>query len=303
MSNQKPFKPTPHQIIDHIIFKQEYLNPTGSIKDRGINHQIHYLQKQGINKAVISSSGNAAISAAYFCNQAGISLTTFLSPKINPNKLNHLKQFSIDIQITPRPISSAFRYAKETGAHLLRPSKDPQGPNGYQSLGQELAKLTTTAVFFPVSSGTTLAGTFQGYLQASGNHFKTFKQIPQFHIVQSTSCHPLASRYDQDFTPTKSSLADALVAKSVPRKNQVIQIVNQTQGSGWVISDSEITKASRWLSRHKLKCSPEGAAALAAIWKAKTQGWTWPNPIVCLLTGKKYPNYSSSLVEKPKSHP
>jgi threonine synthase len=274
---------TPHQQIAHLIFKQEYLLPSGSVKDRGISYQLAQIHRRGITRVVISSSGNAAISAAYYCKKYHLDLAVFVSPKINPSKLNHLKDFPVTIKITPRPISSAFRFSQSHHARLLRPSKDPDGPIGYQSLGKELAPLKPAAIFFPVSSGTTLSGTFDGYRQNSD-------KLPQFHLVQTPACHPLAQKFDHNFTSAKSSLADALVAKSVPRKSQILNIINQTHGWGWVVSNHQIRKANRWLTQHHLICSFEGAATLAAVWKAQKNGRSWPEPVVCLLTGKKYDN-------------
>src|SRR3989338_2581237 len=78
---------TPLVCINGIAFKCEYKNPTGSVKDRGLSFQISKLWEQKGKQAVISSSGNAAISAAAYCRLAGIKLTVFVSPGINRGKL------------------------------------------------------------------------------------------------------------------------------------------------------------------------------------------------------------------------
>ena len=74
---------TPLQNINSIYFKREDLNPTGSAKDRALQQQLKKLLRLGYKNAVISSTGNAAISAAHFCHQEGINLTVFVSPKID----------------------------------------------------------------------------------------------------------------------------------------------------------------------------------------------------------------------------
>src|SRR4030042_3312682 len=76
--------------IDNVYFKLEYENPTGSVKDRGFAYQIAKLKEKGINKAVISSSGNAAISVANYCKLANIELTVFVGRNINKRKLKIL---------------------------------------------------------------------------------------------------------------------------------------------------------------------------------------------------------------------
>ena len=74
--------------IENFYLKREDQNPTGSAKDRALIAQIQNLIEKKITNAVISSTGNAAISAAYFCQKQGINLTIFVSPKINLKKLD-----------------------------------------------------------------------------------------------------------------------------------------------------------------------------------------------------------------------
>jgi len=64
---------------------------------------------------VISSTGNAAISASYYCQQANIPLTIFVSPKIKPNKLSLIKGHIIQ---SPQPISDAIKFSKANHAYF-----------------------------------------------------------------------------------------------------------------------------------------------------------------------------------------
>lgn len=267
--------------IGGILFKCEFENPTGSIKDRGIAYQISALASQGTKKAVISSSGNAGISAAYYCHSAHINLTVFISPHINAQKLAILEKLNCRIIQTKKPVSGAFKYTKENKAFNLRQSIDDNAVIGYETIAYELneAEVKIDAIFIPVSSGTILTGI------ASGFH-KLGKSCA-IHAVQTEAIHPIASLFDKDFTSQKKSLADAIVAKYTPRQEQVITVIKKSKGSGWVISDQDIKKADVWLKSHRMNCSYEGAAALAAFWKAGKHGFNYKNP-VCLLTGRRY---------------
>ena len=182
---------------------------------------------------------------------------------------------------TKKPVSGAFRYAKENKTFNLRQSTDDNAVIGYETIAYELneKEAKSDAVFIPVSSGTILAGI------ASGFH-KLGKSCI-IHAVQTEAVHPIASLFDTDFTSQKKSLADAIVAKYTPRQEQIIAVIKRSKGFGWVISDKEIKKADSWLKSHELNCSYEGAAALAALWKAKEHGYHYKFP-VCLLTGKPY---------------
>lgn len=267
--------------IESTLFKCEYENPTGSVKDRGFVYQISKLHEKGVKRAVISSSGNAAISAFYYSKLAKIKLTVFVSPKISRGKLKLLKKLNCKLVITLRSISEAFQYAKKNHAYNLRQSKDPNAVFGYMTLAFELHEQNQDidAVFIPVSSGTALAGLSRGFLKLG--------HLPAIHAVQTEKVYPIASLFDREFTPKKKSLAEAIVAKYTPREDEIVEIIRKSKGSAWVISDKEMTVAKKWLTSQSLTCSYEGAAALAALWKAKKKGYNYKNP-VCILTGRDY---------------
>ena len=63
--------------MSNVLVKDERVHITGTHKDRSFRYWISRLSEKGTKKAVISSSGSAARSAAYFCNLAGIDLTVF----------------------------------------------------------------------------------------------------------------------------------------------------------------------------------------------------------------------------------
>lgn len=267
--------------IDGIFFKCEYENPTGSVKDRGLAYQVSKLKEAGVSEGVISSSGNAAISASAFCKLANINLYIFVSDNINRGKLKKLKEINSHILIRAKPLSDAVKFAKEKNVPNLRQSTDRYATYGYETIAYELLldEPDIDAVFFPVSSGTTLTGVFHGFLKKM--------KLPAVHAVQTTKVNPIASSFDKDYQSALSSLADALVARYTSRHGDVREIIKKSEGWGWVISDTEILQAFEWLHKNRLYCSYEGACTLAAYRKALRKGYKYNKP-VCLLTGKAY---------------
>jgi len=55
-----------------VFYKLEYLNPTGSFKDRSSSLILSFLHSRGIDEAVEDSSGNAGASFAAYAARAGI---------------------------------------------------------------------------------------------------------------------------------------------------------------------------------------------------------------------------------------
>lgn len=285
MSYQAKFeipRNTPLVKIDNVYFKCEFGNPTGSHKDRALALQITKLQIKKISEAVISSSGNAAISAAYYCKLAGIKLNIFISPNINKNKLEALKEIDCEIFQTPKPINASIKFARENNTFNLRQSTDPNALIGYESIAKEIIQenVVPDAFFIPVSSASSLVGIALGIE-------KLGYRVP-IHAVQTDAVHPISGMFDKDFQVSeRKSLADAIVARYTPRESAAIKIIRQTDGWGWTISNYEMEKGRSWLLSHNLDCSYEGAATIAALWKAEKKGYKFKNPI-CLLTGKFY---------------
>lgn len=267
--------------INGVYYKCEYENPSGSVKDRSMAYQISKIFQDGVKKAVISSSGNAGISASAYSKLANIELVVFFSAKINEKKLKILSSYGYKLIETATPLRDALTFSKLKNCYNLRQSKDEYAVYGYSTIAYELQEVEPLidAVFVPVSSGTTLVGIYNGY--------QKFGRIPAFHIVQTEKVHPVAKYFDQDFQSTNQSLADGIVAKYTPRTKEIIKIIKISKGSGWIVSEEEIMKAADYLLQNGLNCSYEGAMAYAGYQKAKKKGFIYNKPL-CLLTGKKY---------------
>jgi threonine dehydratase len=265
---------TPLHLFDNIYFKREDLSITGSAKDRAVSEQIKNLLSQNFNSAVISSTGNAAISAQYYCEQNNIKLTIFVSPHTDINKLKHLKNY----QISNKPISDSIKFSKQHGSYLLRQSTDDSAIHGYSSMGDELTSQLpqVSSVFFPVSSGATLVGT-STKLPASVKIF----------AVQSAYNCPISKNFFPSYQAETVNLTDALTAKYVPLKNKVIGITTTSGGGGIIVSNQEILSAQKTLENFGIKSSFEGALALAGLSKSKVNFDIGAHPVVIISGAKR----------------
>ncbi len=273
----------PLQKFGKAYLKREDQNLTGSVKDRALPAQIESLERQGFKKAVISSSGNAAISAIHFCQQKNINLDIFLSTKIDPKKRRKIEELAQNTHFTKTPIKEAFRFSKKENAYLLRQSTDPSALKGYQDLGKELCDQLPqiSSIFFPVGSGTTLLGTYRGISESRSGTIKFF-------AVQPASHAPIASIFDPNIKKEEKTSTDALSVKFLPLKEKVIKAISETNGDALVISEKKLQKARLILEKNDIFTSFEGALAYAGYKKAKSlKIKLGPNPVV-ILTGQKH---------------
>ena len=74
-------------LSSNLFVKNETVNPTGSFKDRGMSLAITLAKHQGVENICLPSAGNAGISAAAYCKEAGINCHVFL-PETIPDELS-----------------------------------------------------------------------------------------------------------------------------------------------------------------------------------------------------------------------
>jgi len=252
-----------------LIVKREDKNPTGSWKDRGSAYTITRLLSENRFEAVISSSGNAAISLLTYANTVpGFKLHIVVSPNINPRKLEKIKNLlgeNHKIYITDNTRKESIEISAKLKIPNLRASLDDQIIKGYWSLGFELAKLikenntnANTAIFVPVSSGTTLVGLVQGLFMRLENEDK----MPQIYVCQTQSVHPMVNNlvsHELDNSNNanvkdsslivEKSLSDSIIDTVALRSPQINKIIKTTNGDSFAITNNEINNAKEWMER------------------------------------------------------
>src|SRR3989339_149163 len=279
--------------VKDVYLKREDQHKYGSQKGRSLPVMVKkYFKENGRTKFVISSSGNAALAAIHAVqvhnrnNPSVLKLKIFVGQKISPHKLKLLLSTINDANISLEQVDQARRtaqqFAQTNDYQNLRQSNDDTALLGYFELAQELDKIANLgAIFIPTSSGTTAQGLGEAFLSGQ------LSTHPQIHIVQTTACHPLAKDLcPYSVTPTPASLANAIVDNIGLRKNRLTEIINQTQGGAWIVTDEEIKKAQELVKETcNLVISPNSALAIAGLKKARECGREFPQPICCLITG------------------
>jgi hypothetical protein len=246
------------QIGECIWCKREDQSITGSHKFRSLAYQIDYLLKQNIKQAVLSSSGNAAISAAKLLpSNADLKLFVFLSRKTPLAKLAAIAAESKP-NLIPILSSKPLRLAKYVIKHFklkdLRPSKDPNATIGFQNLGLEIfeQKPEIQNIFSFATSGASIRGILESYeIQKKSDKIK---KIPKLYAVVNNG-----------------KLAGELAGNLKFKNQKCICPVE--------ISDVEILAIKK--KYPQIKTSYEGIATLAAAEKIKPVGET-----LVIFTGK-----------------
>lgn len=280
--------------LNHLWFKREDLNPTGSHKARSLAYQVSKYHQEGKNLLVISSSGNAAISAAAYCRLAGIKLVVFISPLTPRPKIDQLGLLGAMVVSTPKPINMARYAARHFDLVNLRPSVDDASIEGFKSIAFEIYEkgLDPEAIFVFPTSGSSLIGIGRGFIDLKEKYGQIAK-LPQIHAVQSGKITSVVKDFSPDnraqsteHRPVKEeeeTLAGYLGVKNTPRKEEIVKMIRLTKGKGWWVSSEEILEASSLLNHYGITTSAEGAANFAGVIKAARERNV--KKVLCLLTG------------------
>jgi threonine synthase len=244
--------------VGELWIKREDTNPTGSHKDRAAAVQVAACVQEGRPVAVISSSGNAALSAATYGRAAGVAVVALLSPLTEPARVALLRAAGARVVVTTKPINYGIRLSRVRRWPDLRPSQSAEAVRGFRSLGEELGKelLPGTAVFGYASSGATYA--------ALGAVFQERGRRLPLHPVQAGLVNGLSREFGQPGDGRRSLIGD-LGVKVSDRAAAVVKLVRNSGGQARWVNDSAITAAGEALTGRGYDVAPECWAALAGV--------------------------------------
>jgi threonine dehydratase len=275
--------------IPVLYFKREDLHPYGSHKGRSIPAMMDHYYALSDRSFAITGSGNAAWAAAQRAREINtaspadtISLDMFVGNNIAPYKLERLTALAdehIRVLNKERPLQ-ALTEAVNAGVRSLRQSTDDQALVGYTTLAKELAEIDSVgAVFIGTSSGTTA--------QALAGYFLKHKKGIQVHIVQTSSCHPIAEASEVYEGPEEESVADAIVDKTALRKDALVPLIHKTGGRGWIAMNDDIAAAQELVQKHTgHELSANSALSIVGAMKAVYAGHEITGAVVCLICGE-----------------
>lgn len=157
-----------------VYVKLEYLNPTGSHKDRIAFYMIKEAEERGLLKpggtVVEASSGNTAISVAWLASQLGYKAVIVIERDASPAKVAVTKALGAEVIFAPKvpldhsdhPINTARRIAEERGAVFLNQFENEANVRAhYETTGPEIySELRGRVAAFVAGIGT--GGTIVG---------------------------------------------------------------------------------------------------------------------------------------------
>ncbi|MCA2207841.1 threonine synthase [Nocardia rosealba] len=278
------------------LFKLDFLNPTGSFKDRGTSVMLSYLRDRGIRSILEDSSGNGGSSIAGYGAAGGLRVKILAPASTSSAKIAQVRAFGAELQLVEglreesqneairQAEGDAFYASHNWQAFFLQGTKTL----AYE-LWEDLGFRAPDNVVVPVGAGSSLLGCWLGFreLLRAGQ----IERMPRLFAAQPLNCSPV----DASFTAGTDQPVERAVAPTIAqgtsiarplRLTQMIAALRDSGGATVTIPENDIVHALEKLCSSGLFVEPTSACAAAAYSALLTSGHITPaEETVVFLTG------------------
>ena len=261
--------------LSHLDVKLEFMNPTGSYKDRGTAVMLTAAREMGICEVVEDSSGNAGASVSAYAARAGIRAHVFAPATAPAAKVKQIRVYGAEVHSIEGSredtTEAAIAFYQENGLVYASHAWSPFFFEGTKTFAFEVAGRydgdPPDHVVFPVGNGGLYLGAWRGFreLLDAGD----IGRMPRLHAVQAANVMPIAARFmgggwsPADMEPT---IAGGISVAAPARGAQVVDVLRRVNGSAVVVSEAEISAAQQALARGEgIFAEPTSAAAFAGL--------------------------------------
>ena len=268
--------------IDAVYAKLEYMNPTGSFKDRGNAVQVSVLKETGVQRAAEIGGGNTGHSLAAYCARAGITFVAFAFEGEDNRKVQAIRQSGAEMHWVDgdrRAAAAAMdAFCSDSDTLNLSYQLNAYFIEGNKTMAYEIAEQMDQLpdnIIIAVGNGSQLLGMWWAFKEMLQDG--RVQKIPRLHAVQAEAYQPLASAFQgHDWSPSSpgpETVAIGIKISSPPRLQELVEACRQTGGQCLAVTDSEIVEWQRRLnSMEGLFVEPTSATVLAAAERLRAQG-------------------------------
>lgn len=250
-----------------IFLKMEALQPTGSFKIRGIGYLCSQLAKDGANRFVTSSAGNAGLAVAYAGHKLNIPVSVVVWNTVSEMIREKLRKEGVEIVVHGNDWIEANAFAQsmceEKGVYFVHPFDHPLLWKGHASLIHEVKKvgIKPDAVVVAVGGGGLFCGVIQGLHEAG------WSDVPVF-TAETTGAASFAEsvKAGELITLDKiDTIALSLGARRVAE--QAIEWTHKHPFIPLVVSDAHAVNAVfQFADDQRILVEPACGAALAVVY-------------------------------------
>lgn len=269
----------PVQLYDRRVFlKLEYLMPTGSFKDRGINAMVNQLVHMGVLSMVEDSSGNAGASLAAHGARFNIQTQIFVPSYASPFKQHQISIYGVEINRVAgsrKDTESAAHNAVALGTTYASHAYHPAYLAGQTSVAfevwEQLGNSVPDWVICPVAQGGQLLGFWFGFLRLLKAGL--IDQMPRLVAVQAIQIAPLYHAWMGGLEdvpaiqPKGPTVAEGVSISNPTRGKRLLHAIRESNGLVLAIQENEILAAQQNIACKGYYIEPTSALVIAALKK------------------------------------
>ncbi len=275
------------------LVKCEWMNPTGSFKDRGASVMLSLLRAQGVRAVLEDSSGNGGAAVAAYAAAGGLAATILAPASTSPAKLVQVRAHgaALDLVAGTRQDTAEAAIGRASEIFYASHNWHPFFLHGTKTLAYELwEQLGFRApdnVIVPCGAGSNVLGCEIGFselLRAGG-----IDGLPRLFAAQPANCAPIAAAFlagEAVTVEVAPTIAEGTAIAHPVRLDEVLGALRVSRGGAVMLTEEEIAQATLDLARIGVYVEPTAAQAAAAFAKLLAAGTVTPDQAtVLVLTG------------------
>lgn len=298
--------------INGLFFKNDYQNPSGSLKDRASLLVALQAIDLGEKTIALASTGNAGSAMACAGAAAGLDIILFVPETAPRAKLIQAILYGACVIPLRGTYDDAFRlsieYSSASGCINRNTGYNPLTLEGKKSAALEiynqLSGRPPDVIYIPAGDGVIFSGVYKGFSDLKKAGF--IRTVPKLVLVQAEGSNMIARGFNTgveqtDITP--NTIADSISVASPASGELALKALVETGGRAVEVSDKEIQTAQIELCREAGAFVEPSSAAAWAGFRADYPNLDPTSTAVVLLTGAGFKDIdeADSLVEIPPS--
>jgi threonine synthase len=275
-----------------VAIKCDYLNPTGSFKDRGSSLITSFLHSRRIKECIEDSSGNAGASMAAYSAMAGIKLNIYAPEGTSMIKQKQIEAYGAEVinikgsrstveVVTKQIADDGFTYA----SHAYLPFNLPGYATVAYEVFEQLGNRSPGTVMVPVGQGGLLLGLHRGFETLLNGGL--IDKVPELVGVQARMCAPLWSIFNGGLdglrlATDRPTLAEGIRVWHPIRGDSVLSAVGSSNGKFIAVDEEDITIGVHEFAQRGFHIEPTSAILWSALGQCIDD---CKEPVVLILTG------------------
>ena len=256
------------------LLKCDWMNPTGSFKDRGASVMLSLLKAQGIEHVLEDSSGNGGAAVAAYAAAGGMRATIMTPASTSPGKTVQMRAYGADVRLIPGSHQDTAGAAVREAANIFYASHNwhPFFLHGTKTLAYEiwedLGFRVPDNIVTPCGAGSNILGCAIGFseLLRAGE----IDRLPRLFAVQPANCGPIAAAFlaGTDTAvpgPVEPTIAEGTAIAQPIRLPEVVQALRASRGGAVLVSEDSIESALFDLARQGIYVEPTSAQVAAGF--------------------------------------